>query len=357
MSMLAPETVRKGAGDGLDNRDHVLALGFYRFLNRMKWPGSYLGRLFFVCTLASTVPLVVVLALVDAISVYSNPESGGIGLATFVAVIGAVLIGVGLMLAGLRSALVPLQLSIAALDTYRRYGSLPELPVSFEDEPGRLMSEIRRTIDSMESVHADLVRRAETDSLTGIANRRALVRIGNDMLVGAQASDRPSSVVLFDIDRFKSINDTYGHSAGDRVLGTVADVVQRMMRPGALFARVGGEEFAILLPAMTLPDAMYEAERLRQTIAALSISELNGARVTASFGVTNTGPAERETDEVLHRADMALYDAKRAGRNCVRARPADETRGTAGDPDDPARNAYAAIDARHIENDGVWLID
>jgi len=348
--MLSPHSTGK--------RDGTLALGFYHFLNRLKWPGSYLGRLILVCTLATSVPLLLVLGLASLASgsVGASSRWASVGFDMVLAVLGAELIGIGLMLAALRAALVPLQLSIEALDAYRRNGRVPELPAHYHDEPGRLMREISGAIASAESTYAELVRRAETDPLTDVANRRSLVRRGEDCLQVFARTGNPLAVVILDLDQFKSVNDTYGHAAGDAVLRMVAGVVERTLRSGAAFARVGGEEFAVLLPDTSLTDALAVAERLRASISSFSMPALDGASVTASFGVTVADPGDASIEAVLHRADTALYDSKRAGRDRVAFRTPGQ--GDAVKSSEAVQVPVAAVIAAAAVNpDAAWLID
>ncbi|MDP9779064.1 diguanylate cyclase (GGDEF)-like protein [Nakamurella flavida] len=173
---------------------------------------------------------------------------------------------------------------------------------------------VRRT---MAREHRRLRLLSVTDPLTGIANRRALT----EGLALALAEDldveRPISLVLADLDHFKSINDRYGHGTGDRVLTAVAECLGRQVRDGDLVARFGGEEFITLLNATSRQDAVGWAERTREALADLVVDGVP-ARVTASFGVA-THDGSESADDLIHRADLALYQAKRSGRNRVRA--------------------------------------
>ena len=129
----------------------------------------------------------------------------------------------------------------------------------------------------------------------------------------------PSSLLMVDLDHFKSINDTYGHAAGDEVLRRVASLGKLVFRSGDLFARWGGEEFVCLLPGTDQWGAILAAEKLRSAIERLSI--VNGGRaipVTASIGVSSVGSDDRVMDDALLRADGAVYRAKNDGRNCIR---------------------------------------
>jgi diguanylate cyclase (GGDEF)-like protein len=333
------------------NREAFGRLGFYRFLNKFNWPKSYLGRLLLVCGAASCVPLAVSIGMVVAGGDLIAQDRLGL----IAAIVAGHLVAIGLMLVGLRLALEPVRLSVEALDAYQRDRQLPQLPSHYDDEPGRLMREIRRTILSVESVHADLLNRAETDPLTEIANRRRLVRLGTDALTEARRSGAILSLVILDIDRFKAVNDTYGHAVGDLVLRLVAGLIGRDLRARDSIARIGGEEFAILLPDTPLAEAVLIAERLRHRIASLPIPALDGAGVTASFGVTAADRDDPTIERIMHRADTALYDAKRGGRDCVAYRSTDDV----GEDDHvaPVRFPIAAVTTRAASGDVAWIVD
>ena len=156
--------------------------------------------------------------------------------------------------------------------------------------------------------------KANFDALTGAYNRVAFY----DMypFFSKEPYFHPLSLIMFDIDNFKSINDTYGHNVGDIVLKTVAETVKKHLRRSDIFVRWGGEEFIVLLPHTDVEGALKVAEKLRRAIEGLNIPELKGRKVTASFGVTEVKPKEK-LEEVIFRADMALYKAKREGKNRV----------------------------------------
>jgi diguanylate cyclase (GGDEF)-like protein len=157
---------------------------------------------------------------------------------------------------------------------------------------------------------------ANTDPLTGLANRRyAMAEIDRAIMV-ARKTRRPISLVVFDLDHFKTVNDTHGHVAGDRVLGKVARLAQLLVPNGGLAARFGGEEFVILLPETDAQEACELAERLRWTIETGSAVE-GLPPVTASIGYASFDPSDTSLT-LFARADAALYEAKQAGRNQVR---------------------------------------
>ncbi len=159
---------------------------------------------------------------------------------------------------------------------------------------------------------------ASCDPLTGMFNRRGFSEATGRMIEREARAGRPISVMIFDIDHFKSINDRFGHPAGDEVLKLFASVITQTLRITDLCGRIGGEEFAAMLPC-GLEEAMLAADRVREAFATCGI-EIDNAPVvtTVSIGVAG-GPAQTELDVLLAAADTALYDAKRSGRNRVRA--------------------------------------
>ena len=177
-----------------------------------------------------------------------------------------------------------------------------------------------RVAMSKERAEFEQRKAALTDSLTGVANRRAFFDHGNPLLEGAIAERRPVALLLFDLDRFKEINDSAGHQAGDRVLQAFCDLVGASIRPGDLFGRLGGEEFAYLLVDGSMAQALHAAERLRRDFAAISFPHLV-VNPTVSVGVAMASEAGRSLSTLLALADRALYRAKADGRNRVAPAP------------------------------------
>ena len=156
------------------------------------------------------------------------------------------------------------------------------------------------------------------DRLTGARSRAVFMETAEEIVDRRRGSDTTISLVFFDIDHFKSVNDTAGHAAGDAVLARIGEVCRDEIRSIDLFGRLGGEEFAILLPRTQLSAAGGLAERLRTALEAAEWSPvLAGRSVTASLGVVEVREGE-PFRQALDRADAALYRAKAAGRNCVR---------------------------------------
>ena len=162
---------------------------------------------------------------------------------------------------------------------------------------------------------------AMTDELTGVPNRRDVLRRLEEVL---QREDEPAcSMLIVDIDHFKSINDHHGHPMGDEVLKFIARELRAAVREPAFFGRLGGEEFLIVLPDTALDNACAAADRIREQIMNIDTTRWFPARrrITASIGVTMSKPNICNSSDMLMRADGALYAAKRSGRNCVKAAP------------------------------------
>lgn len=159
---------------------------------------------------------------------------------------------------------------------------------------------------------------SRTDELTGLNNRRAFTELGGRALEQSRRYNRPLALIMFDIDHFKTINDTHGHAAGDRVLQAVATAIARTARIPDIAGRLGGEEFALLLPETSGREAASLAERLRADLSALRVPyDRATITFTCSFGVAARGTDVAVLDTLLSRADEALYRAKRQGRDRV----------------------------------------
>jgi diguanylate cyclase (GGDEF)-like protein len=174
----------------------------------------------------------------------------------------------------------------------------------------RRHDELRRENDLLDSA-------SRTDVLTGLANRRKLDADIHALTSAARRHDQPFAVALVDVDHFKAVNDTYGHSAGDEVLREIAVRLQASLRVEDVAGRWGGEEFLLLLPMTDLPGATVVGERLRVAVArsAVCIGDGSLVEVRISVGVASG----TDVPEVLLRADAALYRAKAGGRNLVTA--------------------------------------
>lgn len=160
---------------------------------------------------------------------------------------------------------------------------------------------------------------AETDTLTGLSNRRMFFESGYREFLRSRRYRYPMSLVLMDVDHFKRINDTLGHPVGDQVLEHVAETLRQHVREQDVLARVGGEEFAVLLPHTDLRGAIEMAERLREAIADARLVQPDTASVsvTVSLGVAIGRDTDTRLEDMLTRADKAMYEAKQRGRDQV----------------------------------------
>ena len=179
---------------------------------------------------------------------------------------------------------------------------------------------VKDDITLRKQAEAEVARLATTDPLTGVANRRRFIEQLGMELDRVRRFGDPAALLMLDVDSFKSVNDTHGHAAGDAVLQHMAELSRLRLRRTDLFGRLGGEEFAILLPGTDRAGAVLFAERFRRQVADTPAQTAQGAiRVTVSIGVAELGPGDSAPDAILARADAALYRAKQAGRNRVEA--------------------------------------
>jgi diguanylate cyclase (GGDEF)-like protein/PAS domain S-box-containing protein len=181
-----------------------------------------------------------------------------------------------------------------------------------------------RDVTELQRMTEELRHMSQTDPLTGIANRRVLMKALVEEYSRAKRYGHQLSVLMLDLDHFKQVNDCYGHATGDIVLKEFVSIVKPEIRISDCFARMGGEEFAIVLPETNLNSACQFAERLRRAVANLTIDSPQGAiGITVSIGVSVLGDDDAAPDHLINRADRCLYAAKSEGRN--RVRPRDST--------------------------------
>ena len=182
-----------------------------------------------------------------------------------------------------------------------------------EERTRHLNQEIARR----KELEDELRQLANTDALTGATNRRHFLELCDKELQRARRYGRPMALLMMDIDHFKRINDTHGHALGDEVLKRLVETCQADLRGHDVFGRLGGEEFAAVLPECTLEAAEMVAERLRRTLAAITVPAAGACvKFTVSIGAVDWAPA-RSLEATLELADKAMYAAKSAGRNRV----------------------------------------
>lgn len=201
-------------------------------------------------------------------------------------------------------SLTTVSVSVSAM---RRDSMVSDIVIAFHD------------ISQQKELERELEHRAHTDALTGLSNRHHFYDLAQHEFVRARRYGTPLSALMLDIDHFKKINDNYGHHAGDLVLQKLSEVCRNTLRENDLIGRLGGEEFAILLPEADGERAKEIAERLRLSLASVRIPlEREGHfRFFVSIGVTSLTGADEDIDALLKRADEALYVSKNSGRNRV----------------------------------------
>jgi diguanylate cyclase (GGDEF)-like protein len=199
-------------------------------------------------------------------------------------------------------------------------GSLLQTEYELQQANATLESQVRQRTAELEAANAQLEHLATHDPLTGLHNRRSL----DARLAEAQALDRRyggrngrvHGLLLLDVDHFKRINDQYGHPTGDAVLRQLGEMLQSLVRVTDVAARFGGEEFAVLLPELAGPlDAVMAAEKIRVAVEKATFPEVG--KLTLSVGVSLASPEDADVQPLIARADAALYEAKRGGRNAV----------------------------------------
>jgi diguanylate cyclase (GGDEF)-like protein len=198
---------------------------------------------------------------------------------------------------------------------------LPTIPDLTADESRAYLTALASTLGTRQ-VLAEQGRLVGTDPLTDLANRRSLEISLERQIALARRNQRPLTVVMFDLDHFKGVNDRFGHDDGDSVLRVFARTLMNHVRTSDLPARFGGEEFVLILPETSLQEGTVVAEKIRQTVESLTIPVTgkdgrDHLKITVSAGVTDFGVSDSIHD-LLDRADHALYRAKETGRNrCV----------------------------------------
>ena len=191
------------------------------------------------------------------------------------------------------------------VELYRQRRQLSDRNAELE----RLLQLNETMAEELCKAHGKAVQDAHTDGLTGVANRRRIMELGEATLSDRRRQSQPLSLAILDLDHFKSINDTFGHPTGDAVLCAFCTHVSRCIRPSHMLGRLGGEEFLLLMPGTPLADAEVVLERVRRTLRTHA-----GVEYAFSAGVAQSGPNE-PLPSIIKRADSALYEAKRAGRN------------------------------------------
>lgn len=276
---------------------------------------SLVYKVLATCFAATHVPL---LAIVIYVVLVDRQEVNAVGV--LAVTLGATLVGTACALLALRWFVRPVDEILASIEQYRVTATVPAAGGPGGDDLARLRRGVRTLIVDLDRSLSKLKLQALSDPLTGVGNRRWLMEIGNLELERARRRGVPLGILLLDLDRFKQINDRHGHARGDEALIGVAQIMRETVRPYDHIARLGGEEFCVLLAEADLAIARDIAERLRKAIAAAPVAGFDPGAVTASIGLQVALPADpRSLREQIAEADRQLYRAKALGRNCVAA--------------------------------------
>lgn len=214
----------------------------------------------------------------------------------------------------------PLQIEeVAPVDGQLRHFLSVKFPIL--DQHGELyaIGLVATDITSLRQLNNELKLLADTDSLTGLHNRRKFFEVGQHEVERARRYHFALSLVMFDLDHFKNINDRHGHAVGDRVLCEFARLLAGKLRSNDSLGRLGGEEFAVLMPHTSVTEAVHWVERLQQRLRHwhLALEDGSEVRLSVSAGISCLSAERFEFEQILSRADGLLYEAKAAGRDCV----------------------------------------
>lgn len=290
-------------------------LSIYALMSRLGFPRSYRGKISLVMFLGTHLPLIALVLYL----LLSSPVGMRPSLNILVLLLAATLAGTAAAFWALRGLLVPVRLAASSLREYLDSKRVPHLPIHFTDEAGRLMADTQYAIDNLDATIRSLEGLSGTDHLTGVHNRReAEKRLAEDV-ARAKRSGGALTVCVVDVNQFKSINDRYGHQAGDICLKHVASVIGRNIREGDWLARWGGDEFVLVLHDAS-PFAPTELV-LQRIVTDLKDSPVrlpqgNELVLTVTLGASRYS-GEGDARNLLARADEAMYEAKRDGRPWV----------------------------------------
>ena len=191
--------------------------------------------------------------------------------------------------------------------------------VSKSDQLSEMNNKLQTSLDQQALLQRELMRIASTDELTGAVNRRQIVNDGILEMERYRHTGSPFSVTIIDIDHFKSINDSFGHSTGDEVLRRLTKCCQSLLRRFDVFGRLGGEEFCIIHHDTNMQGAQMAAQRIMRAVEMMFMADILPDReFSISMGVAEVHDCDNSFYDVLHMADAALYEAKRSGRNTFR---------------------------------------
>lgn len=278
----------------------VTRLRFYRLMSRL-FPNSLSAKVAFLVFCGMHFPAVIAVFYLEA----------ALGDTWEVVRVVEVLVAVELVatvatVLAIVAVLAPVFRVSETVNVYATNRSVRLLPEGYHDEVGRLMSTVNALMLDVDAELDAATRKAETDPLTGLLNRRGFLRLVPPEVVG--------TILFIDIDHFKRVNDDWGHAAGDNALVAAAEVISGALRSRDVLARMGGEEFAVFLDEPVVSRARDVAERVRKRVAGNVI--VHGRPLSVSIGMA-IADSPRPLADLLTEADQATYGAKKAGRNRV----------------------------------------
>jgi diguanylate cyclase (GGDEF)-like protein len=293
-------------------------LGTYALVSRLGFPETYRGKIMLVAFLGTHAPLL-------ALALYlllGSPVGIGTALRILALVLVVTLLGTAATLLALRALLAPVGLTSSAMERYLDNRAMPELPTGFSDEAGGLMARVQHAIEHLDSTIRSLEGLSGTDHLTGLPNRReGEGRLAKDLARAGRGGAELLTVAVADLDKFKTINDTHGHQAGDECIRHVAEVVRRNVREGDWLARWGGDEFVLALwdaSVFAAPETVLG--RINAALRESPVRLPGGEELVLSTSVgAHRYAGESDVRELLAKADAAMYQAKREGRAWVLA--------------------------------------
>lgn len=218
----------------------------------------------------------------------------------------------------LRLALLLIMTNVVGFCALLRLENLQRKQFSLLQEEREQNRHLLKEIDHRKALEAQLRMVAERDALTGLDSRTHFMKRARALLQRSQLKKVPFSLFMIDVDHFKRINDTRGHTHGDRVLKKIAEACAQSLRPTDVIGRFGGEEFVVALPDTGPDDARTVAERLKKKVAELPLKEdMSGMRLSVTIGIAFADTEETDLENLITRADQSLYVGKRGGRNRV----------------------------------------
>jgi diguanylate cyclase (GGDEF)-like protein len=291
------------------------ALSIYALMARLGFPKSYRGKILLVMFLGTHLPLITLLLYL----LLSSPVGMRPSLNILVILLAATLAGTAAAFWALRSLLSPVRLAASSLREYLDSTRVPHLPIHFTDEAGRLMADVQYAIDNLDSTIRSLENLSGTDHLTGVHNRREAEKRLVEDIARAKRSGGVLTVCVVDVNRFKSINDRYGHQAGDVCIQHVARVIGRNIREGDWLARWGGDEFVLVLhDASPFAPTELALQRIVRDLKDSPVRLPQGSEIVLTITVgANRYSGKGDARNLLAEADQAMYEAKRDRRPWV----------------------------------------